>query len=377
MLYTKPDYYKIFTCTADQCEDTCCAGWQIVVDKESLKKYGRVRGSYLGTMLKRINWLNHTFRQDGQKRCAFLNEDNLCDMYIHLGSNSLCQTCRMYPRHVEEFEGVREETLSVSCPEVARILMNRMTPVVYESVEDDHEEMFDDFDPFLYSMLLDAREAMMDILQNRSLPLDVRAGLIYGVGRGIQKNLDAQQIFVCQDVIEKYKTKSAVRYIQRQIQKNSADIEKLYAFYKEMFARLYKLELLKEDWYVQLKETEYRIFESDASQYKTMTAEFDQWINKEKFPWDIQKEQLLVYFIYTYFCGAVYDGQVLDKVQMAVISVNLLEEMIKSRWLRNEKMLDIDDVIELVYRYSREVEHSDINLKRMEKMMPWVHGLYC
>lgn len=35
MLYTRPDYYKEFTCTAKQCEDTCCAGWQIVIDSAS------------------------------------------------------------------------------------------------------------------------------------------------------------------------------------------------------------------------------------------------------------------------------------------------------------------------------------------------------
>ena len=38
MLYTIPDYYKEFQCIADKCEDTCCAGWQIVVDKKSLNK---------------------------------------------------------------------------------------------------------------------------------------------------------------------------------------------------------------------------------------------------------------------------------------------------------------------------------------------------
>ena len=42
MLYTIPDYYPSFECIADKCEDTCCAGWQIVIDKETLKKYTKV-----------------------------------------------------------------------------------------------------------------------------------------------------------------------------------------------------------------------------------------------------------------------------------------------------------------------------------------------
>ena len=42
MLYTIPDYYHEFSCIAGECEDTCCAGWQIVPDEAALKKYKKV-----------------------------------------------------------------------------------------------------------------------------------------------------------------------------------------------------------------------------------------------------------------------------------------------------------------------------------------------
>ena len=48
-----------------------------------------------------INWKEGTFKQDKNKRCAFLNDENLCDMYTALGEKSLCRTCKMYPRHVD------------------------------------------------------------------------------------------------------------------------------------------------------------------------------------------------------------------------------------------------------------------------------------
>ena len=41
MEITRPDYYKEFSCIAGACPDTCCAGWQIVIDDKSLKKYKR------------------------------------------------------------------------------------------------------------------------------------------------------------------------------------------------------------------------------------------------------------------------------------------------------------------------------------------------
>ena len=93
MLYTIPDYYHEFSCIAGECEDTCCAGWQIVADEAALKKYKKVTGSFRKRLRKSINWKEGTFKQDKNKRCAFLNDENLCDMYIALGEKSLCRNC--------------------------------------------------------------------------------------------------------------------------------------------------------------------------------------------------------------------------------------------------------------------------------------------
>ena len=46
MHYKKPQYYDNFTCIADRCPDTCCAGWQIVIDDISLENYGKISGTF-------------------------------------------------------------------------------------------------------------------------------------------------------------------------------------------------------------------------------------------------------------------------------------------------------------------------------------------
>lgn len=130
MLYTIPDYYKEFCCIADKCEDTCCAGWKIVIDQKSLAGYKKVQGKFRWQMFRNINWITGTFCQDKERRCAFLDDANLCELYIHQGEHSLCKTCTRYPRHIEEFEGLREITLSVSCPEVARIIIQRFIRIL-------------------------------------------------------------------------------------------------------------------------------------------------------------------------------------------------------------------------------------------------------
>jgi len=37
--------------------------------------------------------------------------------------------------------------------------------------------------------------------------------------------------------------------------------------------------------------------------------------------------------------------------------------------MKNEKLLELEEMTELVYRFSREVEHSDWNLKTLENIM--------
>ena len=378
MLIVRPDYYKEFKCAADKCEDTCCAGWQIVVDPKSLKRYGQIKSRFRTHIRRGVDFKEGVFRQKDEKRCAFLNDDNLCDMYRVLGEKSLCKTCRLYPRHIEEFEGVREITLSLSCPEVARILMTRTEPVKLESAEREGEEEFEDFDLFLYSELLDARDVIREILQRRTLAPEIRFGLVYGIARDMQRRVNKKELFSCSEVLEKYQKPQAELFVREQIAKNQGKAEKLFAFAKQRFRLMYQLELLKEAWDLLLLETEEKLFlNHTAEEYENISEEFHGWIQAHDVPWEIQKEQLLLYFIDTYFCGAVYDGEILNKVQMALFSVGIVEDLLKSRWICNEKQLETEDVIEIVYRYSREVEHSDVNLKKMEKMMPVENGIYC
>lgn len=80
------------------------------------------------------------------------------------------------------------------------------------------------------------------------------------------------------------------------------------------------------------------------------------------------QEQLLSYFIYVYFAGAVYDGRPYVKVKLAVVSALIIEEML--RVTACEKgCVSLEDEVEAAHRYAREVEHSDVNLHRMAEML--------
>ena len=90
MIYTYPDYYKKFSCIADKCPDTCCSDWQIVIDDESLEKYRNYAGEYRQALHRNIQWEEGVFGHNRKGKCAFLRDDGLCDMYKHMGKDSLC-----------------------------------------------------------------------------------------------------------------------------------------------------------------------------------------------------------------------------------------------------------------------------------------------
>lgn len=146
-----PNYFNEFKCIASECEDTCCAGWEIVIDDETHKRYEKVEGEF-GEILR-----SKIVKSDGENifllnngNCSFLNEKKMCEIYINLGEDHLCYTCQQFPRYTEEFLDLKEVGLSLSCPEAARIILRKAENTTLNLSEEDKceneikEELEDD-----------------------------------------------------------------------------------------------------------------------------------------------------------------------------------------------------------------------------------------
>ena len=114
-------------------------------------------------MLTSIDWEEGAFLQF-DRRCSFLNEEKLCDLYEEMGEEFLCRTCREYPRHTEEFENVRELSLSLSCPEAARIILECTEPLIFlsEETKEKEPEPDENFDFLMYNIKRDPGLAVRD-----------------------------------------------------------------------------------------------------------------------------------------------------------------------------------------------------------------------
>ena len=364
MQYIIPHYYKKFACIGGDCPDTCCAGWQIMIDPASLKKYRQTKGRLGSRLHNEIDWEEGAFRQY-EKRCAFLNEENLCDLYAEKGEKMLCRTCRMYPRHIEEYEGIREISLSLSCVEAAKIILGGKEPVRFLNKEDDREETYESFDFFLFTKLMDVREAMIDILQDRKESMEVRIGKVLAIAHDVQRRIRGEALFEIDQLLERYQKEKNRERFREKLEKIRPKSRSRYEIMSQMFQVFGKLEVLKADWKPYIESVEQKLFGQGEAFYQEAFARFE--VCKEE-RWEIYLEQLMVYFLFTYFCGAVYDEMAYEKAKFAVASTLLIQEMVFASFLSHGKFPQVEEVAEIAHRYAKEVEHSDTNLKRLEEL---------
>ena len=358
MEYRIPHYFNQFRCTAAECEDSCCEGWAILIDEDSLTKYRNTIGHLGRRMKESIDWKEGCFRQCNG-RCAFLNEDNLCDIQILGGEKILCDTCRDYPRHKEEYEGLREGSLSLSCIEAAKLILGSMDPVQFLDFADEEEdEEFEDYNYLLFTKLMDAREKMLACLQNRGLNIYQRMQKVLTLARHLQEAFDENAIFQMDERIAQFDIYEET---------TERDEESDYAStIRKVFRTLHKLEVLKKDWPHAVKKAELLLYGEGLYTYDENRRKFHKMIGDEM--WERWLEHLMVYFVYVYFCGAVYDGNLLGKMQTAVVSILLIQELAIARWLEQNERFEFEDMVDIAHRVSRELEHSDLNLTRLEKL---------
>ena len=280
MIIVKPTYYRDFKCIAGDCPDSCCQGWEVDADEESLEYYKTLDPSLeikqrINSVLDKDEFGNTIFTLVAKKRCPFLNSDNLCDMHIAIGGEHTPFTCRNFPRFIHDFGGTREIGISFSCPVAADMMYNLTSHLQLETEVTDELPTLNDIDAATYIKLKNARQQAFDILfADKHIAERLTELLDFAVS--------------LQDELGKYT-------------EGGNDIA-----FDDVFRNP---ELINPEWLQKV----------DNMQIKPVS---DTSAN----------ENIAAYFIYKYFLDAVFDLDVLSKVKMAVIGVLINTYLGEDAW---------------------------------------------
>ncbi len=306
MLVRVPDYFEKFQCLAGACPHSCCMGWEVVLDEESVELYQRVEGP-LGEKLRTAMTTDGEgdvcFPLNGG-RCPFLDAENLCEIHRQLGQEATSVTCREHPRFTEDYGAFREITLCASCPAANDLLLGSRETLTF--VEWETEEETEEADEWLEA-LLPMREELMAVLTHRTRPFRERLG-------DFLRLAEAQQAWLDDEAAPELPAGGA------ELPVDAMDV-------------LSGLEILEEDW-------------RDILAQATTTGAEEQD--------EALLERIAAYFVFRYLLKAVNDGDLLSRARFAAFSV-----------LAVERLAGVLGLAEALRRYCCEVEHSGENLERL------------
>ncbi|MBR4953375.1 MAG: flagellin lysine-N-methylase [Oscillospiraceae bacterium] len=323
MMLRVPDYYNDFKCTAEQCRDNCCIGWEIDIDERTMEYYSSVQGE-MGDRLKANISLDNTphFVLGENERCPFLNQRNLCDIILTLGEEHICDICTRHPRYVNQFGDLTEMGVGLACEEAARLILSRDgSDTLCACNEPPPSAEDEEFDVELFKALLEARERIFSILANRTSPLAERLMCVLDFAAALQEELMCGVDGYLFEFIREYDPSCEFE--------SEDGTNAIWEFYRT-------LESVGADWDA--------LSSSPLPECGGLS--------------EIEGEHLAVYFIFRYFLKAVFDSDAYSRAAFAILSVGIISLLCSGK---NESVHRAD----IAHIYSKEIEYSDENVNAL------------
>lgn len=351
MRVRRPSYMKDFKCIGSACTDTCCAGWEIVIDDTTYEAYKQVEGSFGERLRQQIGEEQGEpyFKLQKGRRCSFLNQENLCDIFIEIGENMLCDICREHPRYYEWFGDYTEMGIGLCCEAAEQLIFSSEEKATFELITEDQEENEEDE---LITLLLQARETAFSIVQNREMSISDRLMLLLDYGSDLQSALDREAVGELEQLAVQWKDAQFQKELRKQNEQCRITAEEGITYYNDILDVYEKLEILDTDW----KETLYFIREQ-LKELIGCKKSFDMEYDRRAYEY----EHLAVYFLYRYFMQAVYQEDITSPVTFTVLSVLVIQLADRERYITTGSFT-IEDRYEIARRYSKEIEYCTENM---------------
>ena len=177
--------YNSFKCIAGKCRFTCCSGWDINIDINTYEKWNKENNNFRN-MLNKLNFVdenNIIINKKTSDSCPFLDDRGLCNIVKNNGDEYLSLTCKTFPRIENSFEGIKELTLSCSCPEVVDIIDKIEEEIILEN-----HNNYEDID---LPIEMKIRDTIIKIIKEKDLNIESKLFISY---RMLLNILDNEEI---------------------------------------------------------------------------------------------------------------------------------------------------------------------------------------
>ena len=372
MKVLKPFYYDDFKCIAGDCIDNCChAEWEISIDKKTYKKYRKLKGQWgnkinnnIGRIRSNISDLRYGKIKLKDKGCSLLDEKGLCTIHANLGVGYLCNTCKVYPREITKFGEIYERNLFMSCPEVARYFVRHKENFYFNMGEEELSDLDKDYiidksyDEKLYNLLWDSRSLAMEIIQFKEIEIWKRIIFLKMLTDKVQKLIDEEKYENYQNLLNAFRNEIINIDVINSLDKISI-VEDIKLKFIKGIVEAKNVQGVNGKKYINLINEYNNLFQDDNDEkvIKLISKnenEFNDYIKK----FDNILENLLVYLIYKYFMNTLYTKDLKKEVNNIIISYSIIRMLLLGRWIKNNKKLEEEDFVEVIYVFSRVIEHN-------------------
>ncbi|MGH4121362.1 MAG: flagellin lysine-N-methylase [Clostridium sp.] len=370
-----PRYLKEFKCIGGKCEDSCCVGWDIDIDKITFRQYYKVQDKEMKRMFQKNvhnndNYLDSNVdygkvKLTSGKRCPFLDEENYCIIYSKLGEEYLSNVCTSFPRIINKVDGYYEMSLDVACPEAARIILLKEQGIEFEEgaenlekhiVSSDIDTKSKKFNNSPVKYFKEIRDLSIKIIKNRKFVLSQRLYIL-----GVFINALEKEFKHNYNNVPKFIKEYDINSVSDSYGKNQLSYSDEMVFFKKMVGFL---NVSKEVDSLSFKEYTKQIIvefkfeeEEDISKYsefyiKAFEDYTEKFINNNSYIF----ENYLVNFIYNNMFPFSETESMFDGYIMLLIRYSFIRFYLVGKYLYN-KQDSKENIVEFIQVFSKIIGH--------------------
>lgn len=369
MKILKPYYYDEFKCIGNKCPNTCCKGWIITIDDATYKAYKSVEGPFGEKLIQNIDCNDEIkeFKLDSNMACPFLNKEQLCDIYINLGEEFMCHTCKTYPRITKIHADVMEQTLTLSCPEVSRLLISSNRVIDFKLEEATNLfKSYQKIDYALLNCLLNVRSLLIDIMQKRHIKFYYRQLLLIIIADKVKNSLNKKNYKEAEVILQRFYNEDIINLYIEQFSNIKENKKVKIDFISSLLEQIISCFLDKDNYISQLYK-KYLVdsgmtIESILEKYE---QKFDQYYESQYFVY----ENFYVHTIFRYCLDALDDGDIMKQVVLENIGYIIIHVFDIISWIDNNYELSINNQSLIMGGFSFAFEHNPTKFNELNEFI--------